>query len=163
MIDGSDPKCLNSVGVPKPNGNMNDPNTNSVIDLEDLVNIPVSSEPPVGFHDSNDDEQVVFNPLNLPNPFQPRRSQRSNIGRGPNWYQSQNFSRLLLSSGKIKISDPKTVKQATSGQYSEQWKDAMNREYDSLIKNGTWILVDPPKNKNIVDCKWVFKTKFEYF
>jgi hypothetical protein len=26
----------------------------------------------------------------------------------------------------------------------DEWKDAMQKEYDALIKNGTWRLVDPP-------------------
>jgi histone deacetylase 1/2 len=33
-------------------------------------------------------------------------------------------------------------------------------EYDSLIKNQTWDLVSPFPGKNLVGCKWVYKTKF---
>ncbi|UYV71448.1 hypothetical protein LAZ67_8003257 [Cordylochernes scorpioides] len=36
---------------------------------------------------------------------------------------------------------------------------AMEEEFDSLIENKTWELVDPPKNRNIIGTKWVFKTK----
>lgn len=35
----------------------------------------------------------------------------------------------------------------------------MQAEYDSLVKNKTWKLVDRPKGKNIVGCKWVFSLK----
>ena len=35
----------------------------------------------------------------------------------------------------------------------------MNEEIESLHKNCTWILVEPPKGKKIVGCKWVFKKK----
>lgn len=35
----------------------------------------------------------------------------------------------------------------------------MNEEYESLIKNGTWQLVDPPKKDKIIDNKWVYKLK----
>ncbi|UYV73820.1 hypothetical protein LAZ67_11001021 [Cordylochernes scorpioides] len=35
----------------------------------------------------------------------------------------------------------------------------MEEEFDSLIENKTWELVDPPKNRNIIGTKWVFKTK----
>ena len=36
----------------------------------------------------------------------------------------------------------------------------MQNEYDSLIKNKTWELVEFPKGKNMVNNKWVYKTKF---
>ncbi len=35
----------------------------------------------------------------------------------------------------------------------------MQDEYDDLIKQGTWPLVPPPVNNNIVGCKWVYKLK----
>jgi hypothetical protein len=35
----------------------------------------------------------------------------------------------------------------------------MREEYESLIKNGVWKLVDRPSNKNMVKCKWVYKVK----
>jgi hypothetical protein len=35
----------------------------------------------------------------------------------------------------------------------------MQDEYDALIKQGTWSLVPPPTNHNIVGCKWVYKLK----
>jgi hypothetical protein len=33
-------------------------------------------------------------------------------------------------------------------------------EYDSLMKNNTWNLVPLPPGKNLVGCKWIYKTKF---
>jgi len=35
----------------------------------------------------------------------------------------------------------------------------MNEEFDALLKNGTWSLVSPSPNMNIVGCKWVFRIK----
>lgn len=35
----------------------------------------------------------------------------------------------------------------------------MDEEYDSLMKNETWSLVDLSKGKRVLACKWVFKTK----
>ena len=55
--------------------------------------------------------------------------------------------------------DPKTYKQALRSANSEQWKSAMSDEYNSLTKHQTWELVDLPDGKNLVGCKWVFKTK----
>ena len=35
----------------------------------------------------------------------------------------------------------------------------MKKEYDSLQDNGTWILVEKPKDKKVLTNRWVFKTK----
>jgi hypothetical protein len=39
------------------------------------------------------------------------------------------------------------------------WHKAMCDEYEALIKNGTWSLVPSQLGINLVDCKWIFKTK----
>ncbi|GJT73614.1 ribonuclease H-like domain-containing protein [Tanacetum coccineum] len=40
------------------------------------------------------------------------------------------------------------------------WCNAMYDEYNSLVKNGTWILVPWPSNVNLVRSMWLFKHKF---
>lgn len=37
----------------------------------------------------------------------------------------------------------------------------MNKEFNCLSRNKTWRLVDQPKNKKILDVKWVFTKKSE--
>ena len=39
------------------------------------------------------------------------------------------------------------------------WIKAMQKEYDALIRNGTWALVPPSPRQNIVANKWVFHIK----
>ena len=39
-------------------------------------------------------------------------------------------------------------------------KEAMQNEYDALIKNGTSKLVDPPVGTKPIGCKWVYKNKY---
>jgi histone deacetylase 1/2 len=39
------------------------------------------------------------------------------------------------------------------------WKQAMQDEYDALLRNHTWHLVPYKKGANLIDCKWVFKIK----
>eukprot|EP00253_Pinus_taeda_P016505 PITA_16505 len=41
------------------------------------------------------------------------------------------------------------------------FKEAMQKEYDALIKNGTWKLVDPPLGTKPISCKWVYKNKYK--
>ena len=37
----------------------------------------------------------------------------------------------------------------------------MQKEYDALIKNGTWKLVDPPFGTKPIGCKCVYKNKYK--
>ena len=54
--------------------------------------------------------------------------------------------------------EPTSFKEATS---HDEWKEAMQKEYDALIKNGTWKLVDPPFGTKPIGCKWVYKNKYK--
>ena len=42
----------------------------------------------------------------------------------------------------------------------ETWQKAMEEELNMIDKNNTWNLVDPPKGKDIIGLKWVYKTKY---
>lgn len=55
------------------------------------------------------------------------------------------------------ISEPTIVSQALE---SPQWKKDMAIEYKDSVQNNTWELV-PYKGQKIVDCKWIFKTKYK--
>ena len=37
----------------------------------------------------------------------------------------------------------------------------MQREYDALIKNGTWSLANPPIRTKPIGCKWIYKKKYK--
>lgn len=39
------------------------------------------------------------------------------------------------------------------------WLEAMNKDFDVLLSNGTWILALEPYTANIIGCKWVYKIK----
>eukprot|EP00253_Pinus_taeda_P033087 PITA_33087 len=43
----------------------------------------------------------------------------------------------------------------------DEWKEVMQKEYDALIKNGTWKLVDPLLGTKPIGCKWVYKNKYK--
>ena len=42
-----------------------------------------------------------------------------------------------------------------------EWKDVILEEMRALEKNQTWELIDLPKEKRTVGCKWVFTVKFK--
>jgi Reverse transcriptase (RNA-dependent DNA polymerase) len=55
--------------------------------------------------------------------------------------------------------EPKTLRQATTGDDAPHWESAMSAEYHPLMKHNTWNLVPRPQSRNIVSCKWIYKTK----
>ena len=55
--------------------------------------------------------------------------------------------------------EPKSRKEALNGKHSDQWKEAMDSEYSSLLKSETLELVPPPEGKNIVGSRWILKVK----
>jgi len=58
--------------------------------------------------------------------------------------------------GTAAADEPSSVEEALS---DERWVSAMNSEHTALLRNRTWHPVPPPKGKNIIGCKWVFKVK----
>lgn len=56
---------------------------------------------------------------------------------------------------------PNNFEEAMNCDESELWKQAMDKELKCLNKNKTWKLVNQPKNKKILDVKWVFTKKTE--
>ncbi|CAH9086611.1 unnamed protein product [Cuscuta europaea] len=42
-----------------------------------------------------------------------------------------------------------------------EWKKAVWEEMDALEKNQTWKIVELPRNKPIVGCRWIFTPKFK--
>ena len=47
--------------------------------------------------------------------------------------------------------------------HSNEWEKAIQEEYNSIIRNGTWKLVPRPKGHNVVSSKWLFKHKKDEF
>ncbi|GKA37660.1 ribonuclease H-like domain-containing protein [Tanacetum coccineum] len=52
---------------------------------------------------------------------------------------------------------PKTYRDAF---LDSNWQNAMQDEYNALIKNSTWTLVPRPPDANVVRCLWLFQHKF---
>ena len=56
-------------------------------------------------------------------------------------------------------STPHTFKQAMNGPQSDYWREAATLEYNTLVENGTWEIVDLPKDQKAIGSGWVFKVK----
>ncbi|KAG5881344.1 hypothetical protein JTB14_020594 [Gonioctena quinquepunctata] len=61
-------------------------------------------------------------------------------------------------SGDVDV-DPANVDEALSGPEKEQWRQAMEEEYQSFMDNEAWEITEVPDGANVVDCKWVYKKK----
>ncbi|KAL0368507.1 UNVERIFIED_CONTAM: Retrovirus-related Pol polyprotein from transposon TNT 1-94 [Sesamum calycinum] len=57
--------------------------------------------------------------------------------------------------------DPVTFKDAMASSEAKQWKEAVKSEIDSIVSNGTWVLVDLPPGCTTIGCKWIFKKKLK--
>jgi len=55
--------------------------------------------------------------------------------------------------------DPQSVSEALKRSDKSFWQQAMKTEYDNMLKNKTWILVNRPDNVKVITTKWVFKLK----
>lgn len=73
--------------------------------------------------------------------------------------RSQSQSTVMAMSMMAINDEPRTYQEAIDSSESQNWKNAMESEYDSLIRNHTWILVQKPENQRVIDNKWVFKVK----
>ncbi|CAD6887741.1 unnamed protein product [Tilletia caries] len=93
---------------------------------------------------------------------------RVNRGQHSDWYR-QNFVMFIqeLEGHLFPISptdkDPLTYEEALARPEPErqEWIDAIDREFNSLIKNGTLEEVIVPEGANVVSTKHVFKTKYD--
>ena len=55
--------------------------------------------------------------------------------------------------------EPTTYEEAVASPEAEQWQQAMDEEFASLMENETWILEELPPGARPIPVKWVFKLK----
>ena len=58
------------------------------------------------------------------------------------------------------VKEPKSYNKAVNSPQAEDWRKAMQAEYDSLMNNNTWTLVDEPEDQQVLPGKWVYKVKY---
>lgn len=57
--------------------------------------------------------------------------------------------------------EPNTLKQALASEDAALWREAMDDEVQSLLRNDTWTLEEPPPGTSVIPLKWVFKVKVD--
>ena len=94
---------------------------------------------------------------------EPRQSTRVTKGKKPMYYGFDEYADVTEMTHialRATIEEPKTIQEALNSEYSEQWKAAADSEYQSLIENKTWNLEEPPVDRSVIGCKWIFKVKY---
>ena len=69
-----------------------------------------------------------------------------------------NFRAYALMTSIINVIEPLNYEQAND---KEEWVTAMNEEYNSIMRNKNWDLVELPKYKVPIGSKWLFKSKLK--
>lgn len=82
--------------------------------------------------------------------IQQRRSERNK--------KTKEYEDYILYHSEL-LTDPCSFQEAMKSSEKLKWKEAMDEEYQSLVKNKVWELVERPKDRKIVQCKWVFTVK----
>ena len=67
---------------------------------------------------------------------------------------SPSYRAFAMKITEVKV--PTTIHEALS---QSDWRKAIFYEISALEKTGTWEIVDLPKDKNTVGCKWIFTIK----
>lgn len=103
-----------------------------------------------GFEDNADNLEARDEIQEVENVRQKRQTNR------PNWHNDYviniNFSKVV----------PNSYREAVESNEKVEWLKAMQNEYDCLMKNDTWNLIDiknVPSDEKIIQVKWVFKIK----
>lgn len=94
--------------------------------------------------------------INLASSSTPQRSTRERV-------PSQKFLEALTFTIEPFKSNaqPNSYQEAMMSDDSARWKVAMDDEYKSLMDNKTWTLIDLPKGRKPVGCRWVYKIKLK--
>lgn len=121
-----------------------------------------ASEIPLPDNDDLSGEDISSDPILLLkslSPIQPRRSNRTTKGQLPYKYHDHVLFTTHLST-LPDLDEPATITEALNGENARQWKEALDSEYNSLLKNNTWVLEDLPLDRSLISCKWILKRKY---
>ena len=93
---------------------------------------------------------TVTSPPSPASPILPPRTRKRNVK-----YYNPHFVNNTTLHPIPPALEPHTYLQASK---DPLWRQAMDNEYNALLRNHTWVLV-PPTSRHPIGCKWVFRIK----
>ena len=70
--------------------------------------------------------------------------------------RTRSYSRYVALLCDFIDKEPSSYEEVTE---QKEWKDAMIKEYQSIMKNDVWDVVPRTKGKSVVNSKWIYKIK----
>ena len=129
-------------------------NSNTTNIEEIIVKIPEANRNEVAVENSMDDTLVdVIEPET--NAVVEEKKKEYNL-RSKSKLSTNIFDMFVSTS---EIPEPSTYEEAMKTEHFAEWQEAMDIEYESLMKNKVWVLCEMPPGRKLVDCRWVFKVK----
>jgi hypothetical protein len=81
------------------------------------------------------------------------------LGRSSRQIQlPERYKDYALMSIILNVIEPMSFDEANE---HDEWRNAMEEEYESIMKNNTSELTELPKHKKPIGCKWIYKPKFK--
>jgi hypothetical protein len=133
-------------------------------DVSTQVEVPESKATPnpdenesiqeISFNSCKCNDDSAGDEIDVAEEIELRRSRRVNFG-----VPAQRYSPDIAGVTSSVVKEPMTYEEAVKSSNSAKWIDAMDNEFESLIKNETWELVTLPEGRKPIGCKWVYKAK----
>lgn len=151
---------------------MNEEVQNDGEDSTEELNTTLQNDTPStassNYSDPNDESYISDESLRpeasrFDNVLRSRRCEKIHDNTGTNTGNENTDTSFICMNGESAMSilnkDPQSLSEALESSNADKWIEAMEAEYQSLLHNNTWELVDLPSNKKVIPCKWIYKTK----
>eukprot|EP00873_Tetraselmis_striata_P036458 jgi/Tetstr1/456722/TSEL_043419.t1 len=115
-----------------------------------------------GTHDGGQEESIVQRAERDPYPARSRRAPGQWWVVHPENPNDEAAAMMAAAFAAVTqgVDEPITLKQALSGAFEEQWTQAAESEFNSLEKQGTWVVCELPEERTVIPSKWVFEVKY---